>query len=111
MGGDQARVEQVLDLHVTQRAEHVPANLRRAPRDLADELLHLLAPRVSRAASIGGAADDREALLLWDAGLSYPEIARQTGLAVGSVGTTLARARRRLVEAYREKERGDVARG
>jgi len=54
---------------------------------------------------------DREALLLWDAGLSYPEIARQTGLAVGSVGTTLARARRRLSEAYREKEHGDVARG
>lgn len=54
---------------------------------------------------------DREALLLWDAGLGYPEIARQTGLAVGSVGTTLARARRRLAEAYREKEHGDVARG
>ena len=54
---------------------------------------------------------DRDALLLWDAGLSYPEIARQTGLAVGSVGTTLARARRRLAEAYREKEHGDVARG
>ncbi|MHB1194923.1 MAG: RNA polymerase sigma factor [Longimicrobiales bacterium] len=54
---------------------------------------------------------DREALLLWDAGLSYPEIARQTSLAVGSVGTTLARARRRLSEAYRDKEHGDVARG
>ena len=35
---------------------------------------------------------DREILLLWDAGLSYPEIAGQTGLAVGAVGTTLARA-------------------
>lgn len=54
---------------------------------------------------------DREALLLWDAGLSYPEIARQTGLAVGSVGTTLARARRRLAEVYRKGEHGDVARG
>jgi len=54
---------------------------------------------------------DREALLLWDAGLSYPEIARQTGLAVASVGTTLARARRRLAEIYREKEHSDVARG
>jgi RNA polymerase sigma-70 factor (ECF subfamily) len=43
---------------------------------------------------------DREILLLWDAGLSYPEIATQTGLAVGAVGTTLARARKRLVEAY-----------
>jgi len=43
---------------------------------------------------------DREVLLLWDAGLSYPEIAAQTGLAVGAVGTTLARARKRLVDAY-----------
>ena len=54
---------------------------------------------------------DREALLLWDAGLSYDEIARQTGLAKGAIGTTLARARRRLVEAYDESERHDVARG
>lgn len=54
---------------------------------------------------------DREALLLWEGGLSYPEIARQTGLAVGSVGTTLARARRRLAEAYRIQEQADVARG
>lgn len=45
-------------------------------------------------------ARDREVLLLWDAGLSYPEIAAQTGLAVGAVGTTLARARKRLIEAY-----------
>jgi RNA polymerase sigma-70 factor, ECF subfamily len=43
---------------------------------------------------------DREVLLLWDAGLSYTEIAAQTGLAVGAIGTTLARARRRLVEAH-----------
>lgn len=54
---------------------------------------------------------DREILLLWDAGLSYPEIAAQTGLAVGAVGTTLARARRRLIEAHdrREAERMDDA--
>src|SRR5213080_2044625 len=32
---------------------------------------------------------DREVLLLWDAGLSYDEIATQTGLARGAVGTTL----------------------
>lgn len=43
---------------------------------------------------------DQEVLLLWDAGLSYPEIAEQSGLAVGAIGTTLARARRRLVEAH-----------
>jgi RNA polymerase sigma-70 factor (ECF subfamily) len=47
---------------------------------------------------------DREVLLLWDAGLSYPEIAAQTGLAVGAVGTTLARARKRLIEAYDRME-------
>jgi RNA polymerase sigma-70 factor (ECF subfamily) len=57
---------------------------------------------------------DREALLLWDAGMSYEEIAAQTGLARGAIGTTLARARRRLVEAYDAgSERGGqhVARG
>ncbi len=43
---------------------------------------------------------DRDVLLLWDAGLDYGEIAAQTGLAKGAIGTTLARARRRLAEAY-----------
>jgi RNA polymerase sigma factor (sigma-70 family) len=43
---------------------------------------------------------DREVLLLWDAGLNYEEIAAQAGLAVGAIGTTLARARRKLVEAH-----------
>ncbi|MEO8200237.1 MAG: sigma-70 family RNA polymerase sigma factor [Gemmatimonadota bacterium] len=50
---------------------------------------------------------DREVLLLWDSGLSYPEIAQQTGLAVGAVGTTLARARRRLVEMHDQEEAKD----
>lgn len=43
---------------------------------------------------------DREVLLLWDAGFDYTEIARQTGLKSGAIGTTLARARKKLVEAY-----------
>lgn len=47
---------------------------------------------------------DREVLLLWDAGLSYGEIAEQTGLARGAIGTTLSRARQRLVEAHRMGE-------
>ena len=55
---------------------------------------------------------DREVLLLWDAGMNYEEIAAQTGLAQGAIGTTLARARRRLVEAYEAGGEGiDVARG
>jgi RNA polymerase sigma-70 factor (ECF subfamily) len=43
---------------------------------------------------------DREVLLLWDAGLDYAEIASQTGLSQGAIGTTLSRARKRLVESY-----------
>jgi len=54
-------------------------------------------------AALGQLSDrDREVLLLWDAGLSYDDIASQTGLAIGAIGTTLARARRRLVEAHDE---------
>jgi RNA polymerase sigma-70 factor (ECF subfamily) len=65
--------------------------------------------RDERLAQVQGALStlsqrDQEVLLLWDAGLSYPEIAAQTGLAVGAVGTTLARARKRLIEAYDRKE-------
>jgi RNA polymerase sigma-70 factor (ECF subfamily) len=54
---------------------------------------------------------DRDVLLLWDAGFSYQEIAQQTGLASGAVGTTLHRARQRLIDAYGESEARDVARG
>ena len=50
---------------------------------------------------------DRQVLLLWDAGMSYPEIAQETGLAVGAIGTTLARARKRLLEAYDRMELGN----
>ncbi len=53
---------------------------------------------------------DREVLLLWDAGLSYREIAEVTDLLVGAIGTTLARARRRLVEAHGEMEKEHAAR-
>jgi RNA polymerase sigma-70 factor, ECF subfamily len=49
---------------------------------------------------------DREALLLKAEGFNYDEIAEALGLARGAVGTTLARARRRLVDAYRAQERG-----
>jgi RNA polymerase sigma factor (sigma-70 family) len=55
---------------------------------------------------------DREILLLWDAGLTYQDIAAQTGLAIGAIGTTLSRARRRLVEVYETMEGSKhVARG
>ncbi len=52
---------------------------------------------------------DREILLLWDAGCSYGDIAAQTGLSAGAIGTTLSRARRKLVEAHGKGEETDVA--
>ncbi|MGD8281373.1 MAG: sigma-70 family RNA polymerase sigma factor [Gemmatimonadota bacterium] len=54
---------------------------------------------------------DREVLLLWDAGLSYVEIAAQTGMAKGALGTTIARAKRKLVEAHEALEANDEALG
>lgn len=43
---------------------------------------------------------DRLALLMREEGLDYNEIAEALGLSAGSIGTTLARARRRLAETY-----------
>jgi len=55
------------------------------------------------------AEKDQAVLLLWDAGCNYDEIADQTGLSKGAVGTTLARARARLVEAHRRLEGKNAA--
>jgi RNA polymerase sigma-70 factor (ECF subfamily) len=52
---------------------------------------------------------DRLALLMKEEGLNYEEIAEALGLSVGSVGTTLSRARRRLAESY-ESLQADAAR-
>jgi len=52
---------------------------------------------------------DRTVLLLWDAGFNYDEIAEQTSLSKGAIGTTLARARARLVEAHSRLEGKDAA--
>ena len=45
---------------------------------------------------------DRLALLMREEGLDYSEIAEALDLSPGSVGTTLSRARKRLVESYEE---------
>lgn len=52
---------------------------------------------------------DRTVLLLWDAGFNYDEIAAQTELSKSAIGTTLARARARLVEAHGRLEGKDAA--
>lgn len=48
---------------------------------------------------------DRLALLMREEGLDYQEIAEALELSPGSVGTTLSRARRRLVETYEALQR------
>ena len=54
---------------------------------------------------------DRLALLMREEGLDYHEIADALGLSVGSVGTTLARARRRLTESYEALQAGATRAG
>lgn len=54
---------------------------------------------------------DREVLLLWDAGLSYAEISEHTGLGPRSIGTTVARAKKKLVTAHQALEENDAALG
>ena len=84
----------------------------------ADEEVELSVERMRQSAAARRALGmlgerDRSALLMKEEGLSYPEIAEALDLSAGSVGTTLARARRRLVEAYEEiegkGERNDAA--
>ncbi len=55
---------------------------------------------LARKAVDGLAERDRLALLMREEGLDYAEIAEALELSPGSVGTTLSRARRRLVESY-----------
>ena len=78
---DEARAESVV--------EPPPTSMERDDeRAMARQAVETLAER------------DRDALLMREEGLSYEEIAVALELSVGSVGTTLSRARRRLMEAY-----------
>lgn len=60
---------------------------------------------MARKAVDGLAERDRLALLMREEGLDYSEIAEALDLSPGSVGTTLSRARRRLVESYEALEK------
>ena len=78
-------------------AEQEPTSLERA-QDAA----------MARRAVDALAERDRLALLMREEGLSYEEIAVALDLSPGSVGTTLSRARRRLVEVYEEQQRASA---
>lgn len=105
---DEARTEIRRRRHLT--LIRVERETEPAPADPLERLERKEVGERARAA-LGRLGDrDREALLLRDAGLSYRELAEQLGLSIGAVGTTLARARRRLVEAF-EAEEDHAARG
>src|SRR5512146_2950985 len=93
-----ARQRRHLDLLRAEQASAVvepePSSLERAQEAaLARRAVEALAER------------DRLALLMREEGLDYAEIAEALGLSAGSIGTTLARARRRLVEQYEALQR------
>jgi RNA polymerase sigma-70 factor (ECF subfamily) len=79
-----------------------------APEDASDEYDATRAAEraLARRAVDALAERDRLALLMREEGLDYHEIADALGLSFGSVGTTLARARRRLTESYEALQAG-----
>jgi len=86
-----------------------------AEREVAQENPAEIVERDELLGEVRGALDslserDREVLLMWSGGLSYGEIAEATGLSAGAIGTTLSRARKRLVAAYDEREKDHAAR-
>jgi RNA polymerase sigma factor (sigma-70 family) len=99
---DEARAAVRRKKHLTLiKAEHAAAAGAAAPADAAEAGER---STMVRRALADLSERDRDVLLLWDAGFDYTEIARQTGLAHGAIGTTLARARKKLVEAYEEQQ-------
>jgi RNA polymerase sigma-70 factor, ECF subfamily len=99
---DQARTESRRRRHL----ELLAAEARDARAPAADEAQQRAEARAQARIALEVLGErDREALLLREEGLDYPEIADALGLSVGSVGTTLARARRRLVDAHEAMQR------
>jgi RNA polymerase sigma-70 factor, ECF subfamily len=105
---DEARTDIRRRRHLT--LVRVEQETEPAPPDPLERLERQQAGERARAALDRLGERDREALLLRDAGHSYRELADRLGLSIGAVGTTLARARRRLVEAF-EAEEDHAARG
>jgi RNA polymerase sigma-70 factor (ECF subfamily) len=99
---DEARKDQ-------RRRRHL-ALLMEEARDSAIEPEPTSLERMQEAALARKAVDslaerDRLALLMREEGLDYQEIAEALNLSPGSVGTTLARARRRLADVYEALQR------
>lgn len=68
------------------------------------------AARVQKALE-GLSERDREVLVLWNAGFDYDEIAERSGLSRGALGTTIARAKKKFMDACSAQEDIDAAHG
>ncbi len=95
-GRTRSRRERHLVLYKAEQPEWTPP-----PDEIFD--------RADRIAMVRRALDslaerDRDALLLKAEGFSYDDIAATLGLSRGSIGTTLSRARERLVTAFHAGE-------
>ncbi len=89
------------------RAEHIDRVQEPEPTSLERMQEAALARRAVNAL----AEKDRVALLMKEEGLDYHEIAAALGLSASSVGTTLSRARRRLVDVYEALQREQESHG
>ena len=96
---DEARKDSRRRRHLELLAAEARAEEAEAP---VDELERAEERALARKAIEALGERDREALLMKEEGLNYEEIAMALELSVASVGTTLSRARRRLVEAYEQ---------
>ena len=108
---DEARTVIRRKKHLTLLKSDADADADSSGADPLDRMASEAQQAAARAALEELSERDREALLLWDAGMNYQEIAEQTGLSVGAIGTTLSRARKRLVAAYETMEERNAARG
>jgi RNA polymerase sigma-70 factor (ECF subfamily) len=100
---DEGRRASVRRRHLTLIKAEAEAQSPEPPPDVALERRETVQQVQAALAKL--AERDREALLLWEEGFSYDEIAKVLGLSRGSIGTTLARARTRLAEVLEENQR------
>ena len=107
---DQARKDERRRRHLQLLAAEAREQEREEPADDAEHTQERAHERAMARKAVDALAErDRLALLMREEGLDYTEIAEALGLSVGSIGTTLARARRRLAETY-EALQGEAVR-
>jgi len=100
------------DIRRRRHLEVLAAEARDAQAEAPDVALERALDAADARRALDALAErDRQALLLREEGLDYPEIAEVLGIAVGSVGTTLSRARRRLAELFEAQGAARAQRG